>query len=297
MKLGGVIVPLVTPLTDEHEFDAAAHRRLVGWLLEAGVDAIFANGSMGGFALLPDAIQVRAVEATAEVLAGRLPLLAGVSDTGTLRVKQRLQAMRHLPVDYFVALPPFFYAAGQRELLRFYQEVADAAARPLVLYNNPHRVANQLEPATVAELAQHPNIAGIKESSTEVAQWRGLLEAGVDRSRFALICGAGRMTGAALAMGFDGITEGLHNVVPQLAVALYRAARAGDRAAAAEWQSKINRAFRIFELDGGWRGVEAAFAHLGIRTHLALPPYDLPMDPAHVREIRQVLVEVGVLAT
>jgi len=295
MKLEGVIVPLITPLTAGHELDAAAHLRVLQYLLDSGVDAIFANGSMGAFALLPDAVQVRAVEATAEALAGRLPLLAGVSDTGTLRVKERLRQMRHLPVDYFVVLPPFFYAAGQREILRFYREIADAATRPVVLYDNPGRVANRLEPATVAELARHPNIAGIKESSADRGQWRGLLEAEIDRSRFAMICGAGRATDEALLMGFDGITEGLHNVVPQLAVALYRAARAGDRAAAARWQARINRAFRVFELDGGWRGVEAAFAHLGICSHMALPPYDLPIAEGHMQEIRQVLAEVGAL--
>ncbi len=145
-------------------------------------------------------------------------------------------------------------------------------------------------------MASHPNIAGIKESSSDVEQWRELLEAPIDRSRFSLICGAGRVTDTALAMGFDGITEGLHNIVPHLAVELYRASLAGDHVTAAAFQAKISRAFRIFELDGGWRGSEAALSHLGILTHTAPPPYDMPMDPAHRQEIRKILVEVGALA-
>jgi len=295
MKLQGVVVPLVTPLNREFGLDRQANRRLLDYVCQAGVNGIFVNGSMGAFGLLSDATQLESVEATAEALGGRLPLLAGVSDTGTLRVLERLRDMRHLPVDFFVVLPPFYYALTQRELAHFYRTVADAASRSVILYSNPARVANRLEIATVVELSQHPNIAGIKESSADAEHWRQLLEAPIDRSRFALICGAGRVTDAALGMGFDGITEGLHNIVPKLAVELHRAARAGDAHAAALWQSKINRAFRVFELDGGWRGAEAALSLLGLAERIAPPPYDLPLDDATRAEIQRVLVEVGAL--
>jgi len=177
-------------------------------LLQAGVDGLFVNGSMGGFALLPDQLQRESIESAARACAGRSPFLAGVSDSGTLRVLERIRALEGIPVDYFVALPPYFYLAGAGELRRFYLTIAEASPKPVVIYDNPRLAKNVLPVALVSELAAHPNIAGIKVSNTDLSWWMDLLNAPIDRSRFALISGAGRMHSAALQLGFDGITEG-----------------------------------------------------------------------------------------
>lgn len=289
MKLGGVVIPLVTPLSDAGELDRGAQRRLIEFLLDAGVDGLFANGSMGGFALLPDRVQQESIASAAEIGAGRKPFLAGVSDTSTRRTLDRIRALSGVPVDFFVALPPYFYLAGVEELRRFYLTLADAAPRPLVIYDNPRLTKLALPVKLVADLAAHPNIAGIKVSHTDVFWWQELLRAPLDRRRFAIISGAGKLHSLALQLGFDGITEGLHNLTPHLAVELYQAACRGDDARAGAVQERINRCFRVFELDGGWRGAEAALEHLGIGGRVALPPYDLPLSDAHRREIIDLL--------
>ena len=127
MKLGGVIVPLATPLTRDRAPDLAAFRRLLSHLLQAGVHGIFANGSMGAFALMSDAGQCAVVEAAAEHVPAGVPLLAGVSDTGLNRVLEKIRRFDRPGVDAFVALPPFYYSCQQRELLRFFLTLADAA--------------------------------------------------------------------------------------------------------------------------------------------------------------------------
>jgi len=288
-KLNGVIVPVAVPLTGAGEPDLAAYRGLLDFLLEAGVHGLFVNGSMGAFAMLSDAWQLRLAETAAEHIRGRVPLLAGVSDTSTSRVLDRIAALAHLPVDAYVAMPPFFYLLGQKEILRFYQEVADRSPKPLVLYDNPRLTKNPLSAVTVVELAAHANICGAKLSGTDVLMWQNVLRAPMDRDRFALICGAGRMSSLGLRLGFDGITEGLHNVIPSIAAALYAAARRGDHDAADRLQQRVNRCFSVFDTDGGWRGLEIAFQYLGIASRAALHPYDLQISEEKRAAIMQTL--------
>jgi 4-hydroxy-tetrahydrodipicolinate synthase len=291
MKLSGVIVPAASPLDSTGRLDRPAFQRLVAFLLDSGANSVFANGSMGAFALLPDEVQYATVEAAVEFAGSRAPVLAGASESGTARVLEKIRVMAGMGVEAFVVLPPYYYLLNQRELLRFYLAVADASPRPVILYENPRLTKNTIAVETVADLAEHPNIAGIKVSNADVFYWQELLRAPVDRSRFSLISGAGKLTNIALRLGFDGITEGLHNIVPHLAVALFRAAQCGDHARAGELQQKINRCFGIFEVDGGWRGLEVAFQEMGIANRAAPAPYDLPVSQEARSRIVRILTE------
>lgn len=291
MKLSGVIVPAATPLDSSGGLDRPAFQRLVEFLLGSGAHTVFANGSMGAFALLPDAVQYSAVEAAVEFAGSRVPVVAGASESGTARVLEKIRAMAAFGVNGFVVLPPYYYLLNQRELLRFYLSIADASPRPVVLYDNPRLTKNSVAVETVTQLAQHPNIAGIKVSNVDVLYWQELLRAPIDRSRFGLISGAGKLTNLALRLGFDGITEGLHNIVPHLATALFHAARSGDHVLADAVQQKINRCFEIFEADGGWRGLEVAFQEMGIANRAAPPPYDIPVSQEVRSRILRVLAQ------
>ena len=293
-RLGGVIIPVAVPLDAAGAPDLGAYASFIEFLIEQRVHGIFANGSMGAFALLNDAVQDTLIATAARTVDGRLPFLAGVSDTSPSRVLRRIERLASLPVDAFVILPPYFYLAGQPELHRFYTLIADASPKPILLYDNPRLTKNPLAPETVAELSAHPNIAGIKASSPDTTWWKGLLESGLDRGRFALISGAGRQSSDALRAGFDGITEGLHNIVPHLAVQLFEAAREKNYARADEVQAAINDCFGVFDEAGGWRGLEVAFAWMGIAPRAALPPYDLPVSVESRRKIETLLAKHGV---
>src|SRR5689334_9526802 len=136
MKLRGIIPPIGTPLTHDERVDTAGMRRLVRYLLDAGVDSIFVNGTMGIFALLSDAEQFVAIETVVDEVNGRVPVIAGVSDTGTKRVIEKAQRVEALGVDYLAAVPPFYYLLTQESCIRFYRDVAQTTAKPLFLYNN-----------------------------------------------------------------------------------------------------------------------------------------------------------------
>jgi 4-hydroxy-tetrahydrodipicolinate synthase len=209
---------------------------------------------------------------------------------------EKARAYGPLGADALVSLPPFFFPCSQDELFGFYEEVASAASVPLVLYDNPRLARNALTAGTIVRLAEHPNTCGVKLSAPDPQQWRDLLDAPLDRERFSLICGAGRVTSLALRLGFDGITEGLHNLIPALAVALYDAASAGEAAEAERIQNRINRCFEIFEIAGAWRGLEIALREMDIASHAAPAPYHHPPDAAARARILAVLERENIVS-
>lgn len=295
MKLSGVIVPHVTPLTPDEQLDREGLARLIEFLLAAGVHGLFVNGSMGGFALLPDAQQLETVAESVALVGGRVPVLAGVSDTSTARVLARIRHVLPLGPDAIVALPPFYYWCRQDEIARFYLAIADASTRPVVLYDNPKLVRNAIAPETIAKLAAHPNICGVKVSAPDAFKWQQVLRQELPRDRVGLVCGAEHMMSLALQLGFDGIAGGLHNLIPGLAVALFEAGRAGRIEEAERLQQKLNRVLRVFEIDGGWRGAQVALSALGICDKVAASPHDLPLTQKKHAEILEILVREGVL--
>ncbi len=295
LTLNGVIVPVATPVGVSGSPDIPALRRLVCFLLEHPIQALFANGSMGGFAHFTDADQLAVIEAVAAEADGRVPVFAGVSDTSAARVRERIVSVQDKPVDALVLLPPYYYLCRQDELVRFFSLMADFARKPLVLYDNPRYTQNGLEAATIAALARHANIRGIKISSPDVMKWKQILTSALPGpDEFALICGAEKVMDVALSMGFHGITGGLHNFVPGLAVSLYEAAVSGDYRTARALQAKLNRIYEIFEVDGGWRGLGVALGSLGIASRFAVPPYDLELPQDKRARIDHILAVEGI---
>lgn len=296
MKLSGVIVPHVTPLTRGEQLDAAGLERLIEFLLGAGVHGIFSNGSMGGFAFYPDAMQYETIARTIAIVRGRVPVLAGVSDTSTTRVLARVREAATLGADALVVLPPFYYLCRQDEIERFFRVIADESPLPIVLYDNPKLAKNALAPDTLATLAAHPNIIGAKVSAADVFKWQTIFRLDLPRERFGLICGVEPMMGLGLQLGFDGVTGGVHNLVPGLAVALFDAAKAGRAEDVEAIQQKLNRVYRVFEIDGGWRGAEVALSALGICHKVTAAPHDLPIPAEKRQAILDVLTREGVLS-
>jgi 4-hydroxy-tetrahydrodipicolinate synthase len=289
-----VIVPVATPLNESGALDREGLRRLVEYLLASGVHGLFANGSMGGFAFHPDHRQMEIIQSVAEFAKGRVPVLAGISDTSVERVLLKAEAASVFPVDALVLLPPYYFLYSQAELLGFFRLVADRVSRPVVVYENPRLVQNSLTPGTIAMLLQHPNISAVKHSGADPLVWQELMQLTANRENTSLICGAEKKMADGLQMGFDGLTGGFHNVVPQFAVSLFQAAGRGDWPACHALQEKINSAYRIFEVAGGWRGLEVSLQYMGIAGKATAPPFDSMLDPGSRERILEILRTEGV---
>ena len=211
-RLQGCGTALVTPFSDDGGLDLPALRSLVEWQIAEGIDFLVPCGSTGEAQTLDDGERERVVATTVEVAAGRVPVMAGATSNDTARAVAETRRMCRLGVDYILSATPYYNKPSQTGLERHFAAVADASTRPVVLYNVPGRTAVNLAPSTALRLAQHGNVAGIKEASGDLHQIMLVLR---DRpSDFAVLSGDDWLAFAVVMAGGDGLISVVSNEVP-----------------------------------------------------------------------------------
>jgi len=289
-KLSGIIPPIGTPLTPDERVDERGMRRLVDHLVKHGVNAIFANGGMGAFALLSDQTQARAVEIVIDEVHGRVPVMAGAADTSSKRVIEKAKRMAKLGADYISILPPYYFPLTTESVTKFYLDVAEAIPNPIVIYDNPYTTHYRIPLDSIFQLAEVPHIVGLKESDQDVERWQSLTHHFKSDPDFSILIGTEGLIKVALLMGADGVVSGLHNVAPQVAVELYRLVRSGDTNGADLFQQKLIDLFNIFNCGAGiWGGFEVALNFLDICEKVAASPYDSPISQPVRNKVEEIL--------
>lgn len=273
VRPSGIIVPLSTPLDADEGLDRDVLGRLIEWLLP-DVDAFFALGSSGELALLRPTVADEVVVAVTEIVAGRRPVYVGIGESGTKRAIDGLRRASAAGVDAVVACGPYYYpVTDQSALLGHFTTIAEASPVPLVLYNIPQNTVSALDSHTVARLARHPNIIGVKDSSGDMFAFQGFLASRSDA--FAVLQGREQLALASLQLGADGIISSLANFAPGRLQALRGAAVRRDAGDARHLQTEISRLAEVFD-QGHWLAcMKAVHAELGFgsgRPAAPLPP-------------------------
>jgi 4-hydroxy-tetrahydrodipicolinate synthase len=289
--LRGCGTALVTPFRDDGEVDVEALRRLVDWQIEEGVDFLVPCGSTGEAQTLSAAEREQVVSAVVEAARGRVPVMAGATHNDTRQAADEARRLSRLGVTWLLSATPYYNKPTPEGLYRHFCAVADAAAVPVCLYNVPGRTAVNLKPETVLRLAGHPNIAGIKESSGDLAQVQHLLLGRPDG--FAVLSGEDWMTLAILAAGGDGLVSVASNEIPGL---MSRLVRYGLRGQVAEAREILYRVLPLLEanfMETNPAPVKAALAAMG-RIHNVLRLPLVPLSDARRPPLLAALHEAGV---
>jgi 4-hydroxy-tetrahydrodipicolinate synthase len=301
LDLHGVVPPLVTPLDEDGRLDIPSLERLVDHQIGNGVDGLFVAGSSGEVALLDDEARSALVRATVSAAGGRVPVLAGVIDTGTDRVVAHARRAARDGADAVVATPPFYVQPSPAEISDHFRRIAQAADVPLVAYNIPVNVHVALPAETVAELARDGVIAGLKDSSGDLTALRAYLRA-AEGTGVRVLTGSETVADVSLQLGAHGVVPGLGNVDPAGYVRLARAAQDGDAAVATSEQERLIRLFRIVTTPstpglGGTAAALGAFKAalwlLGVIDHPRTQRPLRPLSAADVDAIRHRLVACG----
>ena len=274
----GIIPPMITPLKGNDELDREGAVRLTEHILAGGVHALFLLGTTGEAQSLTYRLRYEFVELVCKQVAGRVPVLVGVTDTAldeSVKLAAHAAACGAVGV---VAAAPYYFAPSQQELIEYYTALADALPLPLYLYNMPSHVKVFLEPATVKTLADHPNIVGLKDSSANMTYFQTLLYYLGDRDDFSLYIGPEELTGESVLLGAEGGVNGGANIFPELYVAMYDAAQAHDIARVRELQRKIMQISTSIYTVGKYgssylKGVKCALSLLGICDDYLSYPY------------------------
>lgn len=286
----GVAAYPITPLDADGAIDAPALATLVDRACEAGVDAVATLGSTGGFAYLDRAQRRRAVAVAAEATGGRVPLVVGVGALATAAVCDLARDAAAAGADALL-LPPMAYTPLTPDELRaHYAACAAATDRPLCVYDNPVTTHTTLDDALLARLAALPGVAAVKrpgppaaEAAATHAALRGALPAGFSIG----YSGDWRAAGALLAGG-DAWHSVIAGVLPAPAVALTRAAMAGDAATAGRLDARLAPLWALFQAHGGLRVVHALAALMGLARD-APPAPVAPLAPAIRAEVEAAL--------
>ena len=217
---------LVTPMRPDGAVDFGSLERLVDWHVEQGTDGLVIAGTTGESATLTKSEHVEVVRVAGERARGRLPVIAGTGSNSTAQTIDLSLAVASLPIDGYLVVVPYYNKPTQEGLFRHFTAVADAVDHPVMLYNVPGRTVADLLPATVARLAAHPRIMGIKEATGDLA--RAAAVRASCSSNFALYSGDDATTREFILQGGQGVVSVTANVAPAQMAAMCRAALAGD---------------------------------------------------------------------
>jgi 4-hydroxy-tetrahydrodipicolinate synthase len=261
---------LVTPFTDRGEVDYPALRALVEWQIAEEIDFLVPCGSTGEAQTLDDSERERVVAAVLETAGGRVPVMAGATSNDTARAVAEARRMCRLGADLILTATPYYNKPTQGGLFRHFTAIADASAKPICLYNVPGRTAVNLQPAITLQLAEHPNVMGIKEASGDLAQVMQILRGRPER--FAVLSGDDWLTLAIIAAGGDGLISVASNEMPGSMRALVHLMLAGDLEKARVWHYRLLPLMDANFLETNPAPVKAALALTGrIRNVLRLP--------------------------
>lgn len=238
--LRGIVPPLVTPLLDNETIDVKSLEHLIEHLIRGGVHGLFVLGTTGEEQSLSYKVRETMIREACRINAGRLPLLACITDTSIVESIHLAGVAKECGADGLVSAPPYYFATGQPELAQFYEELVPQLPLPVFLYNMPSHVKVSFAPDTVARLAKMPQVVGFKDSSANAVYFQSVMyKARKVNPNFAMLCGPEEMTGELVLLGANGGVSGGANMFPELYVAMYNAATERDIDRLWELEQKI----------------------------------------------------------
>ena len=292
-QLKGCGTALITPFRRDESIDEAAFRRFVEFQITGGVDFLVACGTTGESVTMTEDEQDRVVALTVEYAAGRVPVVAGAGGYNTREVIEKIHRYEKLGVGAILSVTPYYNKPMQEGLYQHYKAIAAATSLPIILYSVQGRTGVNLEPATVARLAEIKNIVAIKEASGNISQIAEIASL-VDES-FKIFAGDDSVVLPVAALGGVGVISVASNLLPRLVSDLCRASIENRLDEARKLNRQLTPIFKAMFIESNPIPVKAALAMTGMIEEV----YRLPLtqiSQANRAKLEQVLSEAGVLA-
>jgi 4-hydroxy-tetrahydrodipicolinate synthase len=288
----GTYTALVTPFRDGG-VDEPALRRLIREQIAAGVDGIVPCGSTGESATMNHAEHQRVISIAIEEAAGKVKVMAGTGSNNTAEAISLTTYAKNAGADAALLISPYYNKPTQEGHVAHYRAIADAAGLPLFVYNIPGRTGVNILPETIAKMAEHPMIVGVKEASGSLDQISRILQ--LTDGRMTVLSGDDSLTLPLMAVGGHGVIAVVSNVAPAKTVAMVRAARADDYETARKLHYELLPIIQALFTETNPIPVKAAMALLGkCGPELRMPL--TPITEPNRRRLEAVLREHGLLA-
>jgi dihydrodipicolinate synthase/N-acetylneuraminate lyase len=296
--LRGIIPPMITPLLDRDTLDTAGLERLIEHLLAGGVHGLFILGTTGEAPSLSYCLRHELVNRVCEQVAGRVPVLVGVTDTSFVESVNLATHAAMAGAHAVVLSAPYYFPAGQPELLEYIEDIASELPLPVFLYNMPSHTKLTFEPETVRRALEIPNIVGMKDSSAQMIYFHKLRVLAADRPDFSLLVGPEELLGESVLLGAHGGVCGGANLFPRLYVDLYEAASAAQLDRIAALHAQVMQLGATIYSVGKHRsafikGLKCGLSCLGICEDFMAEPFQRFGAPQR-EQVEKYLAELGV---
>ena len=294
MQLRGCGTALVTPFSQDGAVDENALRNLVAWQVESGIDFLIACGTTGETPTLTHDEWLRVIDLTIEVVAERVPVVAGATSNSTQDAVAKAKEVAARPgVSAILTASPYYNKPTQEGQYRHFRAIAEAVDKPLILYNVPGRTGANLEPATLARLAEVPNVAGVKEASGNMTQIAEVLNAVPET--FLVFSGDDAITLPVIALGGVGIISVASNEIPHEMAEMTRAALNNDWDTARRLHRKYLALMQANFIESNPLPVKAVLAMMGKIEEVYRLPL-LPMRRDTRSKLQKVATDAGLVA-
>lgn len=289
----GIIPAMVTPFDREGKiaFDKAV--KLIDYVIDGGVAGIFILGTNGEFYTIEEDEAVDYARRVIEYVGDKVPVYVGLGSNSTQQtIRYGKRMLREAGARCFTVITPFFQALTQQELIDYYLDVANALKTPLLMYNIPARTNINIAPETVGVLADNPWIIGIKDSSGNMENLKGYLEA-VKGKDFQVLCGSDSKILTALKLGAAGAVASTSNLIPRIICGIYDSFVKGDLEKAEFYQQDLELLRLTMKLAGVPAVLKKALCLSGIDVGDPRLPVKPVSDPVILEKIREMLKHYG----
>ena len=270
----GSLVALVTPFDDNNRVDYASLKRLIDFHVDAGSSGLVIAGTTGESATLTRSEHIELIGRAVEIASGRLPIIAGTGSNSTAQTIELSLAVADPAIAAYLVVVPYYNKPTQEGLVRHFTAVADAVDKPVMMYNVPGRTVADMLPETVATLAKHDNIFGIKEATGDIDRLRAI-QALVDEE-FRLYSGDDFTLRPFIETGGHGVVTVSGNVAPRQVVRLCELALTGQADEAKALDETLQPLNRALFIESNPIPVKWAVSEMGLMgPHIRLPltPY------------------------
>lgn len=290
----GVVNAILTPFRENGSIDTKMLEEQTIFLIEGGLNGLFVNGSTGEGLLLTPEEKYENLSCIKQITQGRADLYACCIQPTTHQVIRDIENIQVLEPDYFVAVPPLYYAGDQEMIYTHFREIAEAATAPLILYNFPQMTGNPLYLDTIVRLSKIENIIGIKDSSGDYKSFAQGAESYAS-DQFCWMQGDDLLHASSLLAGSEAVVTGLGNISIEDHVKLYRAFLKKDHDTMWAHQKELNKLYRLITETGkGVPAIKAATAIMGRSTFSMKDPW-LNLTKDEIKQVEQILSEIGLL--
>ena len=292
----GILPAMITPMTKDFKVNIPALRKLIDYMIDGGVHGIFAIGTTGEFYALTNGEYREVLEVTVDHVAGRVPVYAGCNSIGTRQSIELTKIASEVGgIDAISVLTPYFIGLTQNEIYDHFRTIAENTDMNIILYDNAPKTHLTIKPATVAKLADIPNIVGMKDSTGDLTNTADIIgrttRAGKD---FHVMMGRDSLIHAALCYGATGAVAAAANVAPKLCADIYNKYMAGDIKGSLEDQYNLVPLRVAFGLGSFPTVIKEALEMVGIEAGPCAMPTGV-MTAEEKEQLKKILTGMGLI--